>query len=154
MSHVCSFGENVTIPTEYVSAFQGDQGAANAVGAVDRASFGPYEMWSSREVPLKELYARQHKLLGESGDGSVEATEEYTSVTHQIHVMKKRRRYLEAEMVKLVNTAVHDPVNRQRVLSTYPSSMRNLDCHHRLVKVFSRICFSFSKAGSLFIDAG
>jgi len=153
-SYVSEFGETTTIPQEDVSCFQGDEGNKQALGPVDRSSFGHYQQWDSRDIPLRELYAQRDRLFSSYGGSgmSEEVSEEYQRLTEQIHEMNEKRRFLQGQMVKLVSAAVQDPVVREEALTARPGAISQVECHNRVVKVFDRVCFSFSKAGSLFIN--
>jgi len=149
-SHVSEFGDTTTIPKEDVSCFQGDEGDKLAQGPVDKSSFGHYQQWDSRDIPLRQLYAQRDRLFslpgsGMSEEGSVEVSEEYQRLTEQIHEMTDKRRYLQGQVVRLVSVAVQDPVVREEALTTHPGAITQLECHSRVVKVFDRLCFSFSK---------
>lgn len=154
-SHVTEFGDTTTIPNEDVSCFQGDEGDAAALGPVDRSEFGHYEQWDSRDIPLRQLYARRDRLFSLPGSGMSEEgmgeAGEYQRLTEQIHEMTEKRRYLQGQMVRLVSAAVQDPVVREEALTTRPGAVTQLECHSQAVKVFDRLCFSFSKACSLLI---
>lgn len=135
-SHVCSFGD-LEIWKEHVSEFQGQEKKRH-YGDLFHHRDSPQEhaMWPSRDIPLLHLMSLRDK-----------ANDEYVKnfLTHQIHVMQKKRHYFESQMVDIVKKILHDENNRRRVLTYYPNRLhKHLDCHHDVVNAFHRACFNLS----------
>jgi len=133
LSHVLQFGDK-DIWNEHVSEFHGDE-QAYSYGDDVKPSPHDYAQWPSRDIQLMGLMMERDRALAEN---SILAD----SLNHNIHVLQKKRRYLESEMVKIVKKAVHDPNTRNRVLTQYPSSITKQECHHNVVHTFNRICFN------------
>jgi len=137
-SHVCSFGD-LQIWKEHVSEFQGQEKEKRLFRYLNRQKVSPhdYKMWPSRDIPLLHL----SMLRDQEND-----LNEQNRLNHEIHVMQKKRRYLESQIVAIVQKVIHDENNRRRVLTVYPHKLhKHLDCHHDVVHAFNRACFSFSK---------
>lgn len=116
-------------------------------------------MWPSRDIPLLHLIAQRDQ----EANSVMKA-----QLSHQIHLMQKvysllllskdfttilltntffqKRRYLEAQMIAMVQRLVHDQNTQQRVLTLYPKHLhKHLDCHDHVVQVFHRACFNLGE---------
>ncbi|KAI1701628.1 peptidase c13 family domain-containing protein [Ditylenchus destructor] len=145
-SHVCHFG-NTQIWKEHVAEFQGNQqsrllgGFESVMGDESESNeemesdVHSHKMWPSRDIPILHLIAQR--------DG--EANEYVKAhLSHQIHVMQKKRRYLESQIVEIVKKLIHDENNQKRALTIYPKKLhKHLECHNDVVQAFHRSCFNF-----------
>ncbi|KAH7719919.1 Protein T28H10.3 [Aphelenchoides avenae] len=133
-SHVQHFGD-MGIAKEHVGEFQGDQQSfkrftKNTSFAADST------LWPVRDIPLIMLRGKWER----ENDAVTKQELEY-----RLKHMQKKRDHLERHITKLVKSMVHDKVNRNRVLTTYPARLTKLECHNDVVHAFHRVCFNFNE---------
>jgi len=151
LSHVMHFGD-LEIWREHVGEFQGEEEdkskkrKAKMGMSLSEKNFGEggnkkkpsphdFTLWPARDIHLLHLMSLREGAQNE---------EVKAQLTHKIHVMQKKRRYLENEMVRITNKVIHDPNTRQRVLTLYPAQLKHLQCHNDVVHSFHRLCFNLN----------
>lgn len=134
-SHVMHYGD-LSISDEYVGEFQGWQKGHKKIIYGDRIEHPSASAWPSRDIPLLMI---QKELYEEDGVDDRERLE------HNLKKMKLKRKYLDDFMVNLVETIIHDPINRHRILRNHPRAVTNLQCHNDLTKAFHNECFHFGR---------
>jgi len=130
-SHVQEYGD-LTISNLVVGEFQGEtQTPPKTVPNV------PYNRGApSWEVPLDILYRQQ---------AAAKTDQEKEVIKAQIDEMIEKRGHLETIVKKIVTRVSVSRDHEQRLTLARPQQLTNLDCHHQLVKAFSRHCFDFGK---------
>jgi len=130
-SHVQEYGD-LTISNLVVGEFQGEtQTPPKTVPNV------PYNRGApSWEVPLDILYRQQ---------AGAKTDQEKEVIKAQIDEMIEKRGHLETIVKKIVTRVSVSRDHEQRLTLARPQQLTNLDCHHQLVKAFSRHCFDFGK---------
>lgn len=88
----------------------------------------------SWEVPLDILYRQQAAAKTEI---------EKENFKSQIDDMIEKRGHLETIVNKIVTRVSVSREHQQRLTLARPQQLTNLDCHHQLIKAFSRHCFDF-----------
>jgi legumain len=134
-SHVMRFGD-LDIAKEHVGEFQGEEQSLRRIHN-NRTLPTESNMWPVRDIPLITLRRQWEKV----NDEEIKQELEY-----RIRHMHKKRDYLEREMHKLVKSMVHDKNNRRRILTTYPTKLKHLECHNDVTHAFHRVCFNFNES--------
>jgi legumain len=130
-SHVMEYGD-LTIAKLVVGQFQGEKEAAKQVlPKVPFTTVAP-----SWEVPLDILYKRQ---------AAAKTDAEKESIKMMIDDMVEKRGHLETIIKKIITCVSISREHQDRLMLTRPQQLNNLDCHHDLVKAFSRHCFDLGK---------
>jgi len=130
-SHVMEYGD-LSISKLMVGYFQGPkQTPAKTVPKVLNDRRAP-----SWEVPLDILYKKQ---------AAAKTEEEKENYKSQIDEMIEKRGHLETIVKKIVTRVSVSREHEQRLTLARPQQLTNLDCHHQLIKAFSRHCFDFGK---------
>jgi len=130
-SHVMEYGD-MTISKLVVGEFQGEKATP-----AKTASKVPFNRGApSWEVPLDILYRQQ-------ADAKTEQEKENFKL--QIDEMIEKRGHLETIVKKIVTRVSVSREHEERLTLTRPTQLTNLDCHHQLIKAFSRHCFDFGK---------
>jgi len=132
-SHVMEYGDLTIGNSMVVGEFQGEQEAPiNAtVPAVAFERGVP-----SLEVPLDILYRQFFTAT---------SVQEKQLLRAQIDNMIEKRAHLASIVNKLVARVATSHEHEQRLVSAKPEQLTQLECHHTLVKAFSRNCFNFGK---------
>lgn len=146
-SHVSQWGERRVIPKQRVSDFLGGKRFANNTRYHSSGPAGT--SWPKREAQLRWLRARRDSLLG-AGVGNTSTRAALAHTNHRIHVLEKQRRLVRSTVVGIVNASLSDSGSRRwalerhhRTAGDWTSSL--MDCHHRLVRAFSRRCFNLGQ---------
>ncbi|KAI1706533.1 peptidase c13 family domain-containing protein [Ditylenchus destructor] len=130
LSSVCRYGSE-TIWKEHVSEFQGKHQTQNNA---EKDNSDNFVKWPSRDIPILQLMAQRDR----ESDPSVKA-----KLDDQINLMQQKRRYLEAQILAIVQKLVADESGRKRAMEARPERLHEiLDCHNDVVKAFSRKCFN------------
>jgi len=130
-SHVQEYGD-LTISNLVVGEFQGEtQTPPKTVPKVPFSRGAP-----SWEVPLDILYRQQ---------AAAKTDQEKEVIKSKIDEMIEKRGHLETIVKKIVTRVSVSRDHEQRLTLTRPQQLTNLDCHHQLIKAFSRHCFDFGK---------
>jgi len=130
-SHVMEYGD-LSISNLVVGEFQGEQ--ATPPKTVPKV---PYNRGApSWEVPLDILYRQQ---------ADAKTDEEKEVIKSRIDEMIEKRGHLETMVKKIVTRVSVSREHEQRLTLARPTQLTNLDCHHQLIKAFSRHCFDFGK---------
>jgi len=91
---------------------------------------------SSREVPMDILYKKLAAAM---------TTEKKEELRKQMDEMLEKRSYLETTVKKIVGRVARSFEHEEQLTSATPKKLTQLDCHHDLIKAFSRNCFNFGK---------
>jgi len=130
-SHVMEYGD-LTISNLVVGEFQGEKPAPPKI-----MPKLPYNRGApSWEVPLDILYRQQ---------AAAKTEEEKEGFKARIDEMIEKRGHLETIVKKIVTRVSASREHEQRLTLARPQQLTNLDCHHQLIKAFSRHCFDFGK---------
>jgi len=130
-SHVQEFGD-LNIGKLVVGEFQGEQEAPPKI--VPKV---PFKRGApSWEVPLDILYKKL---------SAAKTEQERQDLHREIEEMIDRRGYLETIVKKLITRVAISREHEQRLSLTRPQKLTQLECHHKLVKAFSRHCFDFGR---------
>jgi len=128
-SHVMEYGD-MSISKLVVGEFQGEKPTpAQTYSKVPFNRGAP-----SWEVPLDILFRQQ-------ADAKTEQEKETFKL--KIDEMIEKRGHLETIVKKIVTRVSVSREHEQRLTLTRPTQLTNLDCHHQLIKAFSRHCFDF-----------
>lgn len=95
-----------------------------------------YEIWPSREIPIKSLEAKLR---------FINDADEQRAITRQIAKIQHKREYLRNHTTELVKQLIHDKNIQNLMLTRNPPAITKLDCHHNVVQAYNRICFNFGK---------
>jgi len=130
-SHVMQYGD-MTISDLVVGEFQGEEAAPPKI-----MPKVPYQRGvPSWEVPLDLL---QRKLT------AAQTEDEKQQIRAKIDDLLDKRGYLETIIKKIVTRVSASRENGEKLMLARPEQLTKLDCHHKLVKAFSRHCFDFGK---------
>jgi len=130
-SHVMEYGD-LSISNLVVGEFQGEQ--ATPPKTVPKV---PYNRGApSWEVPLDILYRQQ---------ADAKTDEEKEAIKSRIDEMIEKRGHLETMVKKIVTRVSVSREHEQRLTLARPTQLTNLDCHHQLIKAFSRHCSILAK---------
>jgi legumain len=130
-SHVKEYGD-LKIGNLVVGEFQGEK-------AVPPKSLPkvPFDKGApSWDVPLDILY---RKLA------AAKTEQEKQTLQNELDAITEKRGLLESAIKKIVTRVAVSLEHEKRLVMTRPEKLTNLDCHHQLVKAFSRHCFDFGK---------
>jgi len=130
-SHVQEYGD-LTIGGLDVGQFQGEQEPQSKVRVPKLPAHGV----SSYEVPLDILYKKLH---------AAKSHQEKSDLRAKIDDMLEKRGHLETGYKKIVGRLAQSQAHHEMMLTARPNSLKNLDCHHQLVKTFSQHCLNFGK---------
>jgi len=130
-SHVQEYGDK-KMGSIVVGEFQGEKPAM--VPILPKV---PYKRGSpSWEVPLDILYKKLELAKGE---------DEKQMHLQSIDDMLAKRNYLESIVGKIVRRVAIAPEHQERLTSSRPQKLTQLDCHTKLVHAFSRYCFDLGQ---------
>jgi len=130
-SHVQEYGD-LTMGSLIVGEFQGEEEAPRkTVPKVPFKRGAP-----SWEVPLDILYKRLAAATSEQAR---------TSIRAEIETLIAKRSHLETIVKKIVTRVAISREHEDRLVANRPQRLTQLECHHKLVKAFSRHCFNFGK---------
>jgi len=130
-SHAQEYGD-LTIGNLVVGQFQGEEEApSKTVPKVPFKRGAP-----SWEVPLDILYKKLAAATTE---------QEKQNFRTEIDNMIEKRAHLETIVKKIVTRVAISREHEDRLVSARPQKLTQLECHHKLVKAFSRHCFNFGK---------
>lgn len=132
-SHVMEYGD-LTIAKLVVGQFQGEKPATPQV--LPKVPITSTNVAPSWEVPLDILYKRQ---------AAAKTDAEKESIKMMIDDMIEKRGHLETIIKKIVTRVSVSREHIDRLFLTRPQQLNNLECHHQLVKSFSRHCFDLGK---------
>jgi legumain len=129
-SHVMEYGDT-TISKLVVGQFQGEKEAQPQVlpKIFEKGV-------SSYEVPLDILYRKLAAATTKQQKQDLQA---------KIDDMLEKRGHLETVYKKVVARVAKSHEHHETLLTARPQGMKNLDCHHQLVKTFSQHCFNLGK---------
>lgn len=131
LSHVQEYGD-LKMGGLVVGEFQGEKPAPAVV--VPKV---PFKRGSpSWEVPLDILYKRLETSRSE---------EEKQMHLQLIDDMLAKRNYLESIVGKIVRRVAIAPEHQERLTTSRPKKLTQLDCHTKLVHAFSRSCFDLGQ---------
>jgi len=130
-SHVMEYGD-LTIAKLVVGEFQGKKAVPPKVMPQVPFSRGA----PSWEVPLDILYKKL---------AAAQTEEEKQQLHAEIDAMLDKRGHLETMIRKIVTRVAVSREHEQKLMLARPQQLTQLDCHHELVKAFSRHCFDFGK---------
>jgi len=123
---------DMTISNLVVGEFQGEEAAPPKI-----MPQVPYQRGTpSWEVPLDLL----HRKLT-----AAQTEEEKQQLRAKIDDLLDKRGYLETMIRKIVTRVSASRENGEKLMLARPQQLTQLDCHHKLVKAFSRHCFDFGK---------
>jgi len=130
-SHVMEYGD-LTLGKLVVGYFQGDKETQPKTYPKV-----PYKRGApSWEVPLDILYKQV---------AAAKTEDEKQALKLKIDQMIEKRGHLETIVKKIVTRVSVSREHEQRLTLARPQKLTKLDCHHTLVKTFSRNCFDFGK---------
>jgi len=130
-SHVKEYGD-LSIGNLVVGQFQGEKAVpSKTLPKVPFKRGAP-----SWEVPLDILYKRLAAATTEQEKQDLHA---------QIDDMIEKRGHMETIVKKIVTRVALSREHEERLVLARPQKMTQLECHHKLVKAFSRHCFDFGK---------
>jgi len=132
MSHVQKYG-NFDITNEPVADFQGETDAQPIHSPNDVHN---YELWPSRDIPIKSLEFKLRFMNDASGG---------QTITRQIAKIKHKREYLRNHTESFVKKLIHDKNIRISMMEKNPEAITKLDCHHNVLHAYNRICFNLGK---------
>jgi legumain len=131
-SHVMEYGQ-LDLGKEVVGQYQG----LNPVPHKKVMPAVPFEKGvPSWEAPLDILRRRS---------AAAKTEQEKEVLQKEIDSMLEKRGLVETVMKKIVTRLVSTHERSERLMLTRPQRMTQLDCHHEVVKAFSRHCFDFGK---------
>jgi legumain len=130
-SHVMEYGD-LTIGKLVVGEFQGEKPVKPQV--MPKVPFNRGA--PSYEVPLDILYRRL---------AAAQTEEEKQQLHAEIDDLLDKRGHLETMIRKIVTRVAVSREHEQKLILARPTQLTQLDCHHKLVKAFSRHCFDFGK---------
>jgi legumain len=130
-SHVKEFGD-LNMGNLVVGQFQGLREAPPKT-----VSKVPFERGApSWEVPLDILYRKV---------AAAKTEQEKETLLTEIDSILEKRGILETVMKKIVTRVAVSREQTERLITARPTQLTQLECHHNLVKAFSRHCFDFGK---------
>jgi len=130
-SHVQEYGD-LSIGNLVVGQFQGEKEAPPQV-----ASKVPFKRGApSWEVPLDILYKKLAAATSDQAKKNIRA---------EIDNLIEKRSHLETIVKKIVTRVSLSREHEERLIANRPQRLTQLECHHKLVKAFSRHCFNFGK---------
>jgi len=130
-SHVMEYGD-LNMGKLVVGEFQGEKPVKPKVMPQVPFNRGA----PSWEVPLDILY---RKLA------AAKTEEEKQQLHTEIDDLLDKRGHLETMIRKIVTRVSVSREHEQKLMLARPTQLTQLDCHHKLVKAFSRHCFDFGK---------
>jgi len=130
-SHVMEYGQ-MDISTLDVGQFQGEQEPQSKVRVPKLPAHGV----ASYEVPLDILYKKLNVAKSQH---------EKTQLSAEIDDMLEKRGQVETAYKKVVARMAKSHAHHEMLLTARPNGLKNLDCHHQLVKTFSQQCLNFGK---------
>uniref|UniRef100_A0A0M3HZ97 Legumain n=1 Tax=Ascaris lumbricoides TaxID=6252 RepID=A0A0M3HZ97_ASCLU len=133
LSDVMQYG-NLSIADAVVGAFQGWRRSPRQIIYDNKELDGV--MWPVREIPLLSL---ERVLDTEVTSNGKEA------IQRKIQRLLKKRDYLDSFVEALVDDLIPNRVIRERVLNDHPDLLTQPLCFDTVVKMFSRVCFDFSR---------
>jgi len=132
-SHVTEYGD-LSIGKLVVGEFQGEEESNVTVKYPEVRNDLRIP---SRDVPLHMMYKKL-----KSAKNSPQETERLRS---EIERMLEKRDHVQTIVKKLLAHVAMSAEHHDRLFTAKPSKITDLDCHHDLVKAFSRYCFNFGK---------
>jgi len=130
-SHVMEYGD-LTISKLVVGQFQGEKNAPSKTLPEVSVEHGV----PSPEIPLHVLYKKM---------SVAKTTQQKEQIQSQIDDLLEKRAHLDTMVKKIVARLSSSLNHHNHLLSAKPENPIKLDCHHKLVKAFSRHCFNFGK---------
>jgi len=130
-SHVMEYGD-LNIGKLVVGEFQGEKPVKPQI--MPKVPFNRGA--PSYEVPLDILYRRL---------AAAQTEEEKQQLHAEIDDLLDKRGHLETMIRKIVTRVAVSREHEQKLILSRPTQLTQLDCHHKLVKAFSRHCFDFGK---------
>jgi legumain len=130
-SHVMEYGD-LTMGGLDVGQFQGEQEPQSKITLPKIPAHGV----PSYEVPLDVLYKKMN---------AAKSQHEKSQIRAKIDDLLEKRGQVETAFKKVVSRFATSHAHHEVLMTARPSSLKNVDCHHQLVKTFSQNCLNFGK---------
>jgi len=138
-SHVMEYGDQ-TISQLTVGQFQGRQGRRPLIG-LPRMQFPKVPSGKNSRVPTHDIPIHNLKRKLQRTNSIIEKQK----LQNELNITLAKRSLVEAIVTRIAQVASLDFVQTRRVLTQRVNRIGDLNCHHNVVKAFSRNCFNLAK---------